>query len=68
MGHDLNGDQSQVVYGSVRGSVLFNVFVSYITEGCLFADDTNVCNREDVPWGIPNMKNDLAFLENWPKL
>lgn len=43
-----------------------------MTEGllgkaCLFADETKVCNRVDIPGDISNMENDLALLENWSK-
>lgn len=53
--------------GSVPAPVLFNVFISDIAEGLLgkvglFAEDTKVCDRVDIPGGsIRNRENDLAL-------
>uniref|UniRef100_A0A8C5LN87 Reverse transcriptase domain-containing protein n=1 Tax=Leptobrachium leishanense TaxID=445787 RepID=A0A8C5LN87_9ANUR len=64
---------SGVPQGSVLGPILFNIFVSDIAEGingkvCLFADDTKICNRVDVPGGISQMTNDLGKLKKWSEL
>uniref|UniRef100_A0A8C5MK06 Reverse transcriptase domain-containing protein n=1 Tax=Leptobrachium leishanense TaxID=445787 RepID=A0A8C5MK06_9ANUR len=64
---------SGVPQGSVLGPILFNIFISDIAEGinvkvCLFADDTKICNRVDVPGGISQMTNDLGKLKKWWEL
>uniref|UniRef100_A0A8C5R698 Reverse transcriptase domain-containing protein n=1 Tax=Leptobrachium leishanense TaxID=445787 RepID=A0A8C5R698_9ANUR len=64
---------SGVPQGSVLGPILFNIFISDIAEGingkvCLFADDTKICNRVDVPGGISQMTNDLGKLKKWSEL
>uniref|UniRef100_A0A8C5N1B7 Reverse transcriptase domain-containing protein n=1 Tax=Leptobrachium leishanense TaxID=445787 RepID=A0A8C5N1B7_9ANUR len=64
---------SWVPQGSVLGPILFNIFISDIAEGingkvCLFADDTKICNRVDVPGGISQMTNDLGKLKKWSEL
>ncbi|XP_040286085.1 uncharacterized protein LOC120999281, partial [Bufo bufo] len=64
---------SGVPQGSVLGPILFNIFISKIAEGldgkvCLFADDTKICNRVDVPGGIHQMEKDLGKLEEWSKI
>uniref|UniRef100_A0A8C5LQR4 Reverse transcriptase domain-containing protein n=1 Tax=Leptobrachium leishanense TaxID=445787 RepID=A0A8C5LQR4_9ANUR len=63
----------RVPQGSVLGPILFNIFISDIAEGingkvCLFADDTKICNRVDVPGGISQMTNDLGKLKKWSEL
>uniref|UniRef100_A0A8C5LWX5 Reverse transcriptase domain-containing protein n=1 Tax=Leptobrachium leishanense TaxID=445787 RepID=A0A8C5LWX5_9ANUR len=64
---------SGVPQGSVLGPILFNIFISDIAEGingkvCIFADDTKICNRVDVPGGISQMTNDLGKLIKWSEL
>ena len=64
---------SGVPQGSVLGPILFNIFISEIAEClngkvCLFADDTKICNRVDVPGGIHQMEKDLGKLEEWSKI
>uniref|UniRef100_A0A8C5R0U2 Reverse transcriptase domain-containing protein n=1 Tax=Leptobrachium leishanense TaxID=445787 RepID=A0A8C5R0U2_9ANUR len=64
---------SGVPQGSVLGPILFNIFISDIAEGingkvCLFAEDTKICNRVDVPGGISQMTNDLGKLKKWSEL
>uniref|UniRef100_A0A8C5LXA5 Reverse transcriptase domain-containing protein n=1 Tax=Leptobrachium leishanense TaxID=445787 RepID=A0A8C5LXA5_9ANUR len=64
---------SGVPQGSVLGPILFNIFISDIAEGingkvCIFADDTKICNRVDVPGGISQMTNDLGKLKKWSEL
>lgn len=76
----VNGEHSEqghvtsgVPQGSVLGPILFNIFISDIAKGldgkvCLFADDTKICNRVDVPGGKRQMEKDLGKLEEWSEL